>query len=511
MSDLKNKELTHAEQLIEKGKFEEALQVIINYEKKGGLTNFDLLSCHLLKGSVLNMLGRFREVLTLAKLAYQESQKLGKNLQTVDSLILKGRASWLLGRADDALDAINQGETLLKTLNYESPLEITQRECWIAFVKGVVYADKGDSDQNLKYLKQSLSLGEELRDKQLIFYCLTLIGAHFTFKGDLNSALTYANCAQETAGEIHNKQIVAYNYINLGNVSSLKGELDRALDYYENGLELFKKINNRLFIAICLINIGDIYLKKGDLDQSKEVLEQALMLEEKIGNIQEICYVLDVLIWVTLEKRDFKQAEQYFLRLKEYNDRNENKIINLIYRLNKALILRSDHQTCDPIKAKELLKQIVEEEGIRIEFTVYALMYLCELLLTNLRETNNLKIIDEIQTYIARILEFATNLHSYWLLSETYLLHAKLELLTLDLNEAQRSLTKAHHIAKQYGLDQLVLRISSERDELLEQFSKWENSRRSRLKIAEFMNLARVDEQIVRMLRNRLDLKKIAF
>ena len=250
MSDLKNKELTHTEQLIEKGKFEEALQVIINYEKKVGLTNFDILSCYLLKGSVLNMLGRFREVLTLAKLAYQESQKLGKKLQTVDSLILKGRASWLLGRADDALDAINQGETLLKTLNYESPLEITQRECWIAFVKGVAYADKGDSDLNLKYLKQSLSLGEELGDKQLIFYCLTLIGVHFTSKGDLNSALTYANCAQETAEEIHNKQIVAYNYINLGNVSSLKGELDRALDYYENGWELFKKINHRLFIAI---------------------------------------------------------------------------------------------------------------------------------------------------------------------------------------------------------------------------------------------------------------------
>ena len=507
----KNKELAQAERLIEKGKFEEALQVIINYEKKGNLTNFDLLSCYLLKGSVLNMLGRFREVLSLAKLAYQESKKLGKKLQTVDSLILKGRASWLLGRDDDALEVINQGETLLKTLNYELPLEINRRECMIAFVKGVVYANKGDSDRNLKYLKQSLLLGEELRDKQIIFYCLSLIGFHFTYKGALNSALTYANRAQETAEEIHNKQIVAYNYINLGFISSLKGELDRALDYYENGLELFEKINNISFIATCLTNMGDIHLQKGDLDQSIKLLERALMLEEEIGNVKGICNVLDALIWVTLEKRDFKQAEQFFLRVKEYNDRNENKIINLIYRFDKALIVRSDPQTRDPIKAKELLKQIVEEEVIRIEFTVYALMYLCDLLLADLRETNNLKIIDEIQPYITRILEFATKLHSYWLLSETYLLHAKLELLTLDLNEARRSLTKAYHIAELHGLDQLVLRISSEQDELLKQFSKWENSRRSRLKIGEFMNLARVDEQIVRMLRNRLYLKKITF
>lgn len=511
MSGIKNKEFTQAERLIEKGEFEEALQVIINYEKKGDLTNFDLLSCHLLKGSVLNMLGRFREVLTLAKLAYQESQKLGKKLQTVDSFILKGRALWLLGRDDDALDAINQGETLLKTLNFESPLENSQRECMIAFVKGVVYANKGDSDRNLKYLKQSLSLAEELRDKQIIFYCLSLIGFHFTYKGDLNTALTYANRAQETAEEIHNKQIVAYNYINLGYISYLKGELDRALDYYENGLELFEIINNVSFMAACLTNMGWLYLQKGDLDQSIKLLERALMLEEKIGNIRGICSALDNLICVTLEKRDFKRARQYFLRIKEYNDRNENKIINLIYRFSKALILRSDPQTYNRIKAKELLKQIVEEDVIRIGFTVTALIYLCDLLLANLRETNNLKIIDEIQPYIAQILELATNFHSYWLLSETYLLHAKLELLTLDLNEARRSLTKAHHIAELHGLDQLFLRISSEQDELLKQFSKWENSRRSKLKIAEFMNLALVDEQIVRMLRNRLYLKKVSF
>ena len=511
MSDLKNNKLTQAERLIEKGEFEEALQLIINYEKKGNLTNFDLLSCHLLKGSVLNMLGRFREVLSLAKLAYQESKKQGKKIQTVDSLILKGRASWLLGRSDDALDVINQGETLLKTLNNELPLEIKRRECMIAFVKGVVYANKGDSDRNLKYLKLSLSLGEELKDKQMIFYCLSLIGFHFIYMGDLNSALTYANRAQETAEEIHNKQIVAYNYINLGNISYFKGKLDHALDYYENGLELFEKINNVSFMATCLTNIGGIYLRKGDLDQSIKVSEQALMLEEEIGNFLGICYALDNLIFITLEKRAFKRAEQYFLRLKEYNDRNENKIINLMYRFNKALILRSDARTCESIKAKELLKQIVEEDVIRIGFTVTALMYLCDLLLADLRETNNLKIIDEIQPYIARMLEFATNLHSYWLLSETYLLHAKLELLTLDLNEARRSLTKAHHIAELHGLDQLFFRITSEQDELLKQFSKWENSRRSKLKIAEFMNLARVDEQIVRMLRNRLYLKKVSF
>ena len=103
------------------------------------------------------------------------------------------------------------------------------------------------------------------------------------------------------------------------------------------------------------------------------------------------------------------------------------------------------------------------------------------------------------------------NQKSYFLLAETYLLQAKLELLTLDLQRAQQSLSEAQNIAEKYGLEVLALRISSEQVELQEQLSKWEDFKKSDAIIAERMDLARIDKRLIRMLRKRLYLEKIIF
>ena len=91
------------------------------------------------------------------------------------------------------------------------------------------------------------------------------------------------------------------------------------------------------------------------------------------------------------------------------------------------------------------------------------------------------------------------------------MLKAKLELLTLDLQRAQQSLSEAQNIAEKYGLEVLASRISSEQVELQEQLSKWEDFKKSDAIIAERMDLARIDKQLIRMLRKRLYLEKIIF
>jgi len=88
-------------------------------------------------------------------------------------------------------------------------------------------------------------------------------------------------------------------------------------------------------------------------------------------------------------------------------------------------------------------------------------------------------------------------------MGETYLLQAKLALISLNLEEARRLLTQGQKIAEKYGIHLLAQKISNEHDELLKQLTIWENLKKSEAPLSERMNLARLNEQIGRMIRKR--------
>ncbi|MFX0141260.1 MAG: hypothetical protein ACFFDN_46905, partial [Candidatus Hodarchaeota archaeon] len=163
------------------------------------------------------------------------------------------------------------------------------------------------------------------------------------------------------------------------------------------------------------------------------------------------------------------------------------------------------------IKAKNLLEQIINKEIIDFDIYIEALLELCDILLINLRDTNDLTLLDIIQPHVTQLIEVSKKNQSYFLLAETYLLQAKLELIILDLDEAQKSLFKAHQIAERCGLNLLILRILKEQDELEQQFDKWERFKNSKAIIAERIELSGIDEQLIRMLRKRIYLEKVIF
>ena len=512
MPSSKNKDLLLAEKLNEEGKYEDAFKIIVDLEQNGELTLFERISCNLIKGSVMVMLGRYNEVLNLAEQILHESQKLGKRLQVVDALILKCKALYWLRRLDESFEIIDKCERLLETQNNESLLEIKQRKAWIAWGKGLFYKDKGESELQLKYLEQGLVLGEETGSKEIIFKCLMLIGAYYTFIGEFDQALSYITRSLEVANLMQNQIIIAWNFCNLAFIHYEKGELDNSIKYEKKAYQLFKKTKNELHMSITLNNLGFIYMQKGEIPRALRYYERSLIINEEIGDPNSICIVLDSLISLTLEERDFKQAYLYFNRLKKIkNEEGNQKLVNLLYRFDKALILKKDPQISNLDKAKTLLEQIINEEVLHFHVYIIALLELCDILLIDLKDTNDLKLIDIIKQYINKIIENAKRIHSYWLLAEIYLLQAKLELITLDLNETQRSLTKAHKIAEKHGLNLLCTRILNEKDELQEQFSIWENFKNSKTIISDRIELAHIDEQLIQLLRKRVSLEKVSF
>jgi len=176
----------------------------------------------------------------------------------------------------------------------------------------------------------------------------------------------------------------------------------------------------------------------------------------------------------------------------------------LEYLYCKALLLKESPRISNRGKAEEILKQILEDEDISWEINERTLLSLCELLLIEFQMTNEVEVLGELESLITRLLENAEKSHSYWVLGETYLLQAKISLISSDLEEARRLLAKGQKIAEKFGLNRLAISISEEHDKLLNELSLWEGLRESNAPMGERIELARLNDQVVKMVRKRV-------
>ncbi|MHA2088813.1 MAG: hypothetical protein ACW972_11080, partial [Promethearchaeota archaeon] len=137
------------------------------------------------------------------------------------------------------------------------------------------------------------------------------------------------------------------------------------------------------------------------------------------------------------------------------------------------------------------------------EIYILSLVSLCEFLIEELENSNDLQVIDEINPVIARLMEIAEKQHSYSVLAETNLLQGRLALIMLNLNDARSFLTTAQKIADEHGLQLLAQKISHEHDELLEELETWQSLKKKKASVSKRLKLASVDGVMNRMLGKR--------
>jgi len=120
------------------------------------------------------------------------------------------------------------------------------------------------------------------------------------------------------------------------------------------------------------------------------------------------------------------------------------------------------------------------------------LIILCDILLVELRMTNDPEVLGEIKPIITQLVKTAENQHSYLWLAHVNLLQAKLALIQMDIDQARKFLTQAQHIASWHGLQGLARMVSDEYDKLLEQLDKWETLKDVKAPISDRMELASI-------------------
>ncbi len=460
-------ELSQVKQLKSEGKFTEALKLINILEDKKGLTLQNQFEIHHLKGSLLLELGHMNKALNYAELAYKESQQLKNKLQIIDVLLTM---TYILNKSDkrnEALKTINKTERLLKTINQAASMELKERKAYLALNKGGCYFNMGELNRSLKCADNVLTIAKEIKNKKLIMLATKLLNFNNYYKGGL-----------------------FYN-----------------LESIKHYLTLAEELNDKQEIIGGLNSMGMYFIEKGDFDKALGYLERGLLLCDEINSFKTIV-VLSSLFELYLDIDSLEKAQQCLDRMKQFGDQIEWPG-GTFYKLSKAEMLKKMPQKIKRLKAKEILKQIIDEEHPFSGLYYPALIDLCDLYLTELRETNDLKALDEIQPYITQLKDIANNQQAFWLLAELFLLQAKLKLINFEFKEAQILLNQALDTTEKYGLDRLAKSITNEQDELSKNFIKWEKMKVSGVNISERMDLAHIDEQIKNLFRKRMYLKRI--
>ena len=504
----KPEELSKVNSLIDEGKLDEALKLLSNYDKKEALNHRDKASCCLLQCKILFWQGKLKELIKLAEQIYKESRGLENIFLKVDSLLIMTHALAMLGKIAEAFDLIKQGEELIKTIPQKLTKAYKQIESYLAFIKGYLCSRRGgrtpnNADLALKYLEHSLALREELGIKHEIAESLGEMAWTRLITGELNRALKYAERSLVIAKESSKKYYIASSFKFLGQILGAKGELDRGIRNYEQSLVLFKELNNKDRLAWVLNNVSSAYRMGGEFERALECIGQSMALHRELGKLRMLADNYDYLIQILIDKGDLERAQISLHEMEQIKNQLKDEDINLTYLHDKALVLKTSLRARDRGKAEEIYSQFLEDENLDFEGKYTVLLNLCELLLTELRITNDQGVLDELKQFIGQLLEVAEKSHSHWIMGETYLLQAKLALLSLDLKEARRLLTQGQQIAEKFGLDLLARKISNDHDELLKELNIWENLEASDISLAERMELARLNKQMGQMVRKR--------
>jgi hypothetical protein len=360
---------------------------------------------------------------------------------------------------------------------------------------------------SIKEFKKAIEFLEKWGPQTKLAQIYAFYGNVYMLIGENSKALNLLTMSRKIW---ENKESPQYDFakmitlLGIGSISYFRGDYQLALESTKKGLLLARKCNRPTFVHGGLNNLGGIYRELGDWDQALNYLKEALLLTEKFGISILLVGMLDTFFHVYIAKGDFTAAKQIFQKIEqEWSQDKEHKGNNLVYQIDKAILLRTSNRTRDLGIAQDIFKSVAQEEIVQIEMTQLAILNLCEMLLDEFKVTNNDEVLDEFCAFLDKLQEAAEKHHAYPILAETHLLDAKLNMIKFDLKKARYSLTQAQQIAERYGLKRLALKISNEHDQLLQNLEVWEQMKKDNVPMSERLEKSVINDQISIMLKKK--------
>ncbi len=157
---------------------------------------------------------------------------------------------------------------------------------------GKQYLHIGHYDTALDYLKQSLSIQQEIGDKSGEGTTLNNISQIFKARGDYDTALDYLKQSLSIRQEIGDKSGEGTTLNNISQIFDARGDYDTALDYLNKSLSIRQEIGDTAGLCATLFNIGHIHLQNEELPQALQCWVTSYQLAKSL-NLKQVLDALE--------------------------------------------------------------------------------------------------------------------------------------------------------------------------------------------------------------------------
>jgi tetratricopeptide (TPR) repeat protein len=229
-----------------------------------------------------------------------------------------------------------------------------------------------ESDNELNYSKQALTLAQKLGYKKGIGNAYNCMGVIYQYQGAYSEALKNYFAALKFKEEIKDKQGIADSYNNIGNVYFDQGNYPEALKMHFASLKIREETGYKGGIAACYGNIGNVYMYQGNYPEALKNYFAALKIKEEIGDNQGIADCNINIGSIYLGQGNYHEAlKNYFASLKIYEElKNKYGIANSY--LGIGGIYDYQHNYPQALKnyfaSLKIREEIGDKEGIATSF-----------------------------------------------------------------------------------------------------------------------------------------------
>jgi PAS domain S-box-containing protein len=311
--------------------------------------------------------------LNYADFALEMATTLNNKTEEAKALYLKGKASFILLKYDEAVESFNNA---LEIVSVSGPDTLLSN---VMFSLGEVYFRLNDYSDASKQLLNSCNIEEKLNHQSRLADRCNLLAQSYQAMGDYPAAIIYFNRAVSYEEVNDNKQQMADLYNNIGILYSDLGNYNKTLEYYLKSLRLVEELNNNQGIAKTLNNIGIIYYEWGNKEKALEYYQKSLKIEESLKNNQGIADSYNNIGIIYSDWNQNELAIDYYNRAleyyKEFSDaRGSAKALNNIGESYHAM---GNHEKALEYlnKSLEIEKSLSNKHGIAESYHSIATVY----------------------------------------------------------------------------------------------------------------------------------------
>ncbi len=291
----------NVEQLYHQDKLDRALLELEILEKLANLEDINKISCNILKSSILLKRGDYEKSLLISEEVFEKSKHLEEEYSSdkgnlmINALIGKANALLEVGRLNECLNTLQEGERLLTLPNFAKQDILEGKKFLLNQIRCKTFRKKGELNKVIELYEKLGSEREMLKDHVNLIDSQSEVGIIHASRGDFEGALKYLTQGLEECKKVsHFEETLSFIKLlnNLGLIYIYTDNLDQASEVFDEALVVSEKLSIEHINATILLNMGLLQLIKGEFNSSLDYSLKSAGIFEKRDCVYELttCY-----------------------------------------------------------------------------------------------------------------------------------------------------------------------------------------------------------------------------